>query len=80
MDQQAEKKKDRKSNRTRQKNKKGDSKMKSHDSPEILDRGEGRVGTSSDIPSLPSDGLNKNTKQSFTDQSGAVVCPQSGGT
>ena len=34
MDQQAEKK-DRKSNRTRQKNKTGDSKVESNDSPEI---------------------------------------------
>ena len=47
MDQQAEK--DRKSNRTRQKNKKGDSKVESNDSPEIPDRGE-----TSDIPCFPS--------------------------
>ena len=33
-------KKDRKSNRTRQKNKRGDSKVESNDSPEIPDRGE----------------------------------------
>ena len=38
MDQQAEKK-DRKSNRTRQKNKRGESKVESNDSPEIPDRG-----------------------------------------
>ena len=52
MDQQAaKKKKDRKSNRTRQKNKRGDSKVESNDSPEIPDRGE-----TSDIRSLPSGG------------------------
>ena len=50
MDQQAKKKRsDRKSNRTRQKNKTGDSKVESNDSPEIPDRGE-----TSDIPGLPS--------------------------
>ena len=49
MDQQAaKKKKDRKSNRTRQKNKRGDSKVESNDSPEIPDRGE-----TSDIPGPP---------------------------
>ena len=42
-DQQA--RKDSKSNRTRQKNKRGDSKVESNDSPEIPDRGE-----TSDIP------------------------------
>ena len=47
MNQQAEK--DRKGNRTRQKNKRGDRKMESSDSPEIPDRGE-----TSDIPSIPS--------------------------
>ena len=36
-------------NRTRQKNKRGDSKVESNDSPEIPDRGE-----TSDIPGLPS--------------------------
>ena len=41
--------KDRKGNRTRQKNKRGESKVESNDSPEIPDRGE-----TSDIPSLPS--------------------------
>ena len=46
-DQQAEK--DRKGNRTRQKNKRGDSKVESNDSPEIPDRGE-----TSDSPGLPS--------------------------
>ena len=39
----------RKSNRTRQKNKRGDSKVESNESPEIPDRGE-----TSDISSLPS--------------------------
>ena len=43
--QQAEK--DRKGNRTRQKNKRGDSKVESNDSPEIPDRGE-----TSDIPGI----------------------------
>ena len=53
MDQQAEeKKKDRKSNRTGQKNKRGDSKVESNNSPEIPGRGE-----ASDIPGLPSGGL-----------------------
>ena len=42
------KKKDRKSNRTGQKNKRRDSKVESNDSPEIPDRGE-----TSDIPGLP---------------------------
>ena len=51
MDKQAEKKrkKNEKSNRTSRKNTRGDSKMKSNDSPEIPDRGE-----TSDIPGLPS--------------------------
>ena len=40
MDQQAEKRSDRKSVRTRQKNGRGDSKMESNDSPAIPDRGE----------------------------------------
>ena len=48
MDQQAEKRYNRKSNRTRQKNKRADSKVESNDSPEIPDRGE-----TSDIPGLP---------------------------
>ena len=43
------KRQDRKSNRTRQKNKRGDSKVESNDSPEIPERGE-----TSDIPGLPS--------------------------
>ena len=38
---------------TRQKNKRGDSKMESNDKPEIPDRGE-----TSDIPELPSGVLN----------------------
>ena len=49
MGQQAEKRQDRKSNRTRQRNKRGDSKLELNDSPEIPDRGE-----ISDIPGLPS--------------------------
>ena len=57
MDQQAEKRKDRKSNRTRQKNKRRDSKVESNDSPEIPDTGE-----TSDIPGLPSGGLSKEYK------------------
>ena len=44
-----QKMKDRKGNRTRQKNKRRDSKVESNDSPEIPDRGE-----TSDIPGLPS--------------------------
>ena len=44
----AEEKTRRKSNRTRQKNKTGDSKVESNDSSEIPDRGE-----TSDIPGLP---------------------------
>ena len=43
------KRSDRKGTRTRQKNKRGDSKVESNDSPEIPDRGE-----TSDIPGLPS--------------------------
>ena len=43
---------DRKVNRTRQKNKRGDSQVESNDSPEIPDRGE-----TSDIPGLPSGDL-----------------------
>ena len=46
--QQAEKYKTRKGNRTRQKNKRGDSEVESNDSPEIPDRGE-----TSDIPPRP---------------------------
>ena len=50
MNQLAEKKgQDRKSNRTRQKNRRGNSKVESNDSPEIPHRGE-----TSDIPGLPS--------------------------
>ena len=47
MGQQAEKREDKKGNRTRQKNKTGDSKVESNDSPEIPDR-----GNTSDIPGL----------------------------
>ena len=43
------KRSDSKGNRTRQKNKRRDSKVESNDSPEIPDRGE-----TSDIPGLPS--------------------------
>ena len=39
---------DRKRNKTRQKNDRGDSKVESNDSPEIPDRGE------TDLPGLPS--------------------------
>ena len=46
------KRSDRKGNRTRQKNKRGNSKLESHDSPEIPDRGE-----TSDIHGLPSGDL-----------------------
>ena len=49
MGQQAEKRWDRKSNRTRQKNERWDSKVESNDSPEIPDR-----GVTSDITGLPS--------------------------
>ena len=49
MDQQAEKRSDKKGSRTRQMNKRGDSKVESNGSPEIPDRGE-----TSDIPGLPS--------------------------
>ena len=51
MDQRAEKKKKKKdgtSNRPRQKDKRGDSKVESNDSPEIPDRKE-----TADIPGLP---------------------------
>ena len=54
MGQQAEKRKDRKGNSTRQKNKRLDSKEESNDSPEIPDRWE-----TSDIPGLPSGALSK---------------------
>ena len=57
MDQQAEKRQDRKSNRIRQKNKRVDSKVESNDSPGIRDRGE-----TSDIPGLPS-GANRSEKE-----------------
>ena len=48
MDQQAEKRQNRKENRTRQKNKRGDSKVEPNDSHETPDRGE-----TSDIHGLP---------------------------
>ena len=48
MDQQAEKRNERKSNRIRQKNKRVDSKVESNDSPEIPDRAK-----TSDIPRFP---------------------------
>ena len=54
--QQAEKRKDRKSNRTRQKNKRGDSKVESNDRPEIPDWGE-----TLDIPRPPFGGFSKAT-------------------
>ena len=61
MGQQAEKKerkKDRKSNRTRQKNKRGDSKVKLNDSPEIGGGG-GKEIRHAEIPDLPLGVLNK---------------------
>ena len=48
MGQQAEKRYDRKNNRTRPKNKSGDSKVESNDSPEIPD-----MKKTSDIPGIP---------------------------
>ena len=51
LEERASRQKDRKCNRTRQKNKRGDIKVESNDSPEIPDRGE-----TSDIPGLPSGG------------------------
>ena len=51
MGQQA--KRERESNRTRQKNKRGGSKIESNDSPEMQDRGVGG-GLTSDLPGLPS--------------------------
>ena len=56
MSQQAEKRYDRKRNRTQQKNKKGDSKVETNDSLEIPDRGE-----ASDIPGLPAASTQKTT-------------------
>ena len=60
MSQQAEKRYDRKSNRTQQKNKKGDSKVETNESPEIPDRGE-----ASDIPGLPSASTHKTTNYRY---------------
>ena len=54
MTQQTEKREDRKSNWTKQKNKRGDSKVESNDSTEIPDRGE-----ISDILGLPSGASSK---------------------
>ena len=56
------KRSDKKSNRTRQKNKRGDSKEESNDSPEILERGE-----TSDIPGLPSGDRNNNDNGNDSD-------------
>ena len=53
------KKRDRESDRTRQTNKRGDSKVESNDSPEIPDRGE-----TSDIPGLPSGFYRQGSTQS----------------
>ena len=54
------KRSDRKGNKTRQKNKRGNSKVESNDSPEIPDTGE-----TSDMPSLPS-GISCPTKKIVT--------------
>ena len=51
----------RKGKRTRQKNKRGDSKVESNDSPEIPDRGE-----TSDIPGLPSGAQNRAKQRNIT--------------
>ena len=56
MDQQAEKDKTERVNRTKQKNKRGDSKVESNGSPEIPDRGE------TDIPG-PLDAMNYQDKK-----------------
>ena len=56
------KRSDRKGNRTRQKNKRGDSKVESNDSPEISDRGE-----TSDIPGLPSGGEREKERERVRD-------------
>ena len=62
MEQQAENKMtDKLSNRSRQKNKRKDSKVESNDSPEIPDRGE-----TSDIPGLPSGGITEPYLERFT--------------
>ena len=59
MGQQAEEEEEeKKSNRTWQKNKRGNSKVESNDNPEILDRG----GETPDIPSLPSRTIGKQDK------------------
>ena len=60
MSQEAEKRWDKKSNRTKQKNKTGDSEVESNDSPEIPDRAE-----TADIPGLLSRDF-CSTKQTHT--------------
>ena len=52
---------DRKGNKTRQKNKRGDSKVESNDSPEIPDRWE-----TADIPGLPSGGKERRKNEKKT--------------
>ena len=52
-----------KGKRPRQKNKTGDSKVESNDSPEIPDRGGGET---SDIPGLPSGGEKNISRPRFT--------------
>ena len=52
-----------KRNRTRQKDKTGDSKVEKNDSPEIPDRGE-----TSDIPGLPSGGSRDDCGRVFHDE------------
>ena len=51
----------RQKNRTRQKDKTGDSKVESNDSPEIPDRGE-----TSDIPGLPSGADTRHSNNSLS--------------
>ena len=68
MEQQAEK--DRKSNRTRQKNKRGDSKVESNDSPEIPDRG---VGGGVDNIRHPQPPL-RGSKRQITSQKVKLFC------
>ena len=63
-----QKRQDRKSNRTRQRNKTGDGKVESNDSPEIPDRGE-----TSDIPGLPS-GVTRVNVASYRDTGINTVC------
>ena len=56
------------SNRTRQKNKRGESKVESNDSPEIPDRGE-----TSDISGIPSEALKIANKPIFLPDSQAHI-------